>query len=70
MKTPKRFFRLNYLDAAGLDLMLKTGTVVDATLIAAPPSTKNREGKRDEEMRLSSFRCLASPIWCWRSERY
>lgn len=27
MKTPKRFFRLNYLDAAGLDLMLKTGTV-------------------------------------------
>ena len=31
-------------------LMLKTGTLVDATLIAAPSSTKNREGKRDPEM--------------------
>jgi IS5 family transposase len=31
-------------------LMLKSGTVVDATLIAAPPSTKNRTGERDPEM--------------------
>ncbi len=31
-------------------LLLREGTIVDATLIAAPPSTKNREGKRDEEM--------------------
>ena len=31
-------------------LMLKTGTVVDATLIAAPSSTKNSTGKRDPEM--------------------
>ncbi len=31
-------------------LMLKTGTLVDATLIAAPSSTKNRDGKRDPEM--------------------
>ena len=31
-------------------LMLKTGTVVDATLIAAPSSTKNKDGKRDPEM--------------------
>ncbi len=31
-------------------LMLKTGTVVDATLIAAPSSTKNKGGKRDPEM--------------------
>lgn len=31
-------------------LMLKTGTVVDATIIAAPSSTKNAEGKRDPEM--------------------
>jgi len=29
------------------------GTIVDATLIAAPPSTKNKEGKRDPEMRQS-----------------
>ena len=31
-------------------LLLKSGTVVDATLIAAPPSTKNRTGERDPEM--------------------
>jgi IS5 family transposase len=31
-------------------LFLREGTIVDATLIAAPPSTKNKEGKRDEEM--------------------
>jgi IS5 family transposase len=31
-------------------LMLKQGTVVDATLIAAPSSTKNQDGERDPEM--------------------
>jgi IS5 family transposase len=31
-------------------LMLKTGTVVDATIIAAPSSTKNKSGERDAEM--------------------
>ena len=31
-------------------LMLKTGSVVDATLIAAPSSTKNNSGTRDPEM--------------------
>ncbi len=31
-------------------LMLKTGTVVDATIIAAPSSTKNKNGERDPEM--------------------
>jgi IS5 family transposase len=31
-------------------LLLQRGTTVDATLIAAPPSTKNRERKRDPEM--------------------
>jgi IS5 family transposase len=36
------------LNARGL--LLKQGTVVDATLIAAPPSTKNKERKRDPEM--------------------
>ena len=29
---------------------LKTGTIVDASLIAAPSSTKNRKGERDPEM--------------------
>ena len=31
-------------------LMLKAGTAVDATLIAAPSSTKNKDGERDPEM--------------------
>jgi IS5 family transposase len=31
-------------------LLLKTGTVVDATLISAPSSTKNKTGERDPEM--------------------
>ena len=31
-------------------LMLRAGTVVDATLIAAPSSTKNSTGERDPEM--------------------
>jgi len=36
------------LQARGL--MLKEGTAVDATLIAAPSSTKNKDGRRDPEM--------------------
>ncbi len=35
---------------AAQGLMLKTGTLVDATLIAAPSSTRNAEGERDPEM--------------------
>ena len=31
-------------------LMLKEGTIVDATIIAAPSSTKNQEGERDPDM--------------------
>ena len=43
------FDRINaHLQQRGL--MLREGTVVDATLIAAPPSTKNREKARDPEM--------------------
>ena len=34
-------------------LLLKTGTVVDATLIAAPSSTKNKDHKRDPDMHSS-----------------
>ena len=36
---------------AAKGLLLKSGTVVDATLIAAPSSTKNSSGERDPEMR-------------------
>ncbi len=35
---------------SGKGLMLRAGTVVDATLIAAPSSTKNAGGQRDPEM--------------------
>ena len=31
-------------------LMLKEGTIVDATIIAAPSSTKNQDGERDPDM--------------------
>lgn len=41
----------HHLAAKGL--LLREGTIVDATLIAAPPSTKNKEGKRDPEMHQS-----------------
>ena len=34
-------------------LMMREGTIVDATLIAAPPSTKNKDGMRDPEMHQS-----------------
>jgi len=36
------------LDAAGM--IMHGGTIVDATLISAPSSTKNKDGKRDPEM--------------------
>ena len=35
---------------AAQGLLLKTGSIVDATLIAAPSSTKNSTGERDPEM--------------------
>jgi IS5 family transposase len=37
-----------HLDARGL--LLRQGTVIDATIIHAPSSTKNRDGKRDPDM--------------------
>ena len=38
-------------DLAEPGVRLKEGTIVDATIIAAPPSTKNRAGARDPELR-------------------
>ncbi len=32
-------------------LMMKEGTIVDATIISSPSSTKNKDGKRDPEMK-------------------
>ena len=47
--TPRIFEAINTM-LANQGLMLKAGTVVDATIIAAPSSTKNKDGKRDPEM--------------------
>ena len=41
----------NLLSSQGL--LLRQGSAVDATLIAAPSSTKNKDGKRDPEMHSS-----------------
>ena len=46
---PEILARVNaYLTRKGL--MLKRGSIVDATIIAAPSSTKNADGERDPEM--------------------
>ncbi|WP_333681552.1 IS5 family transposase [Dyella sp.] len=34
----------------GLGMLMRQGTIVDATIIAAPSSTKNKDGSRDPEM--------------------
>lgn len=48
--TAKLFARTNrYLEQQGL--LVKSGTIVDATIINAPTSTKNDSGERDPEMR-------------------
>jgi IS5 family transposase len=46
----KGLFRAINADLTARGLLLREGTLVDATLIAAPPSTKNKERKRDPEM--------------------
>jgi len=47
--TERIFTAINTLLAAK-GLLLKEGTVVDATIIEAPSSTKNKDGTRDPEM--------------------
>jgi len=49
-KLQKRFFAVvnELLESRGL--LMREGTIVDATIIAAPSSTKNKEQKRDPEM--------------------
>lgn len=45
----RRVFALVVSLLEGKGLLLKRGTIVDSTLIAAPPSTKNKERKRDPD---------------------
>lgn len=49
----KMFEQINKL-LEGKGFIVKTGTIVDATIISAPSSTKNKEGKRDPEMSSTS----------------
>ena len=46
----KGLFTAINADLAARGLLLREGTLVDATLIAAPPSTKNARNQRDPEM--------------------
>jgi IS5 family transposase len=46
----KGLFTAINADLAARGLLLREGTLVDATLIAAPPSTKNAKKQRDPEM--------------------
>ena len=64
---------------AAQGLLLKAGTAVDATLIAAPSSTKNKDRKRDPEMHSSqkgnewhfgmkAYRDFPRSQWCWHAD--
>lgn len=46
----KGLFSAINADLTARGLLLREGTLVDATLIAAPPSTKNQDKQRDPEM--------------------
>lgn len=52
-KLTERIFNEINGHLASKGLMMREGTIVDATLIAAPPSTKNKDGKRDPAMHQS-----------------
>jgi transposase, IS5 family len=47
---PKKFFEIINKTLKKNNLLMKEGTSTDATIIAAPVSTKNKDKKRDKEM--------------------
>jgi IS5 family transposase len=49
----RRIFETINAHLAAQGLILREGTIVDATLIAAPPSTKNKDKQREPEMHQS-----------------
>ena len=49
-KSGQRLFDTIQKHLASQGLKLREGSIVDATIIAAPTSTKNRKGERDPEM--------------------
>jgi IS5 family transposase len=46
----KQIFKTVNAHLKGQGMSMKQGTIIDATLIAAPSSTKNKKGERDPEM--------------------
>lgn len=50
-KLTEKLFRKTEKYLSERDLILNEGTIVDATIIAAPSSTKNQDKKRDPEMK-------------------
>jgi IS5 family transposase len=59
----------NYLRDKGLSL--RQGTIVDATIIHTPCSTKNKKGKRDPEMHQTKKGCIEvrhGSGWCLHTE--
>ena len=46
----RKLFRQVHLHLEQSGIKVSTGTIVDATLISAPSSTKNQDGQRDPEM--------------------
>jgi transposase, IS5 family len=50
-KIQEKFFSLVTQILTEKEMILKKGTIVDATIITAPSSTKNKDKKRDEEMK-------------------
>ena len=60
---------IDYLEANGIKV--GRGTIVDATIISAPPSTKNKEKRRDPDMHQTkkgnqwcASRTQAADLWC------
>ena len=45
-----------HMEAKGIKI--QTGTIVDATIIHAPSSTKNEKKERDPEMKQTRKRCV------------
>jgi IS5 family transposase len=48
-------------------LLMRAGTIVDATIIAAPSSTKNQDGQRDAEMHQTK---KGQPMALWHESAY
>jgi transposase, IS5 family len=47
----QRIFEEINASLAEQDLFMREGTIVDATIVATPPSTKNKAKQRDPEMK-------------------